>query len=175
LFSAAGLDGEGEELFAGFYEMNSQGFSEFLRIISSHGERLDQVIVAMESTGCYHINLYSFLASQGIRALVVNPLLIANFAKRSLRKTKTDKKDAQTIAKFLLNHREEISQWSLSQDVQDLRDLARERESLCHLISSTRVEIKRVLRTTFPELESIGNLYTGSCFVFFSSIRQPAW
>jgi transposase len=92
---------------------------------------------------------------------VVNPLLIANFAKRSLRKTKTDKKDARTIATFLLNHREEISQLALSQDLQDLRELARERESLCHLIAATKVEIKRVLRTTFPELESIGNLYTG--------------
>ena len=40
-FSAAGLDREGEELFSGSYEMNSHGFSEFLRIISSHGERLD--------------------------------------------------------------------------------------------------------------------------------------
>ena len=40
-FSAAVLDREGEELFLGSYEMNSHGFSEFLRIISSHGERLD--------------------------------------------------------------------------------------------------------------------------------------
>jgi hypothetical protein len=150
-----------EKMIAGFdesYEMDFHGFSEFLGIISSHGEGLDQVIVAMESTGCDHINLYSFLASQGIRAVVVNPLLIANYAKRSLRKTKTDKKDARTIAKFLLDHGEEISQLSLSQDLQDLRDLARERESLCHLMSATKVEIKR---TTFPELESIGNLYSG--------------
>jgi transposase len=160
-FSAAGLDEEGKEHFSGTYEMNSHGFSEFLKALSSHGERLDQMIVAMESTGCYHINLFSFLSSQGIRTVVVNPLLIANFAKLSLRKTKTDKKDALTIAKFVLDHHEEISQLSLSQDHQDLRDLSRERESLCHLIAATKVEIKRVLRTTFPELESIGNLYTG--------------
>jgi transposase len=115
----------------------------------------------MESTGCYHINLFSFLTSQGIRTMVVNPLLIANFAKLSLRKTKTDKKDAMTIARFLLDHHEEISQWSISQDLQDLRDLSRERESLSHLISATKVEIKRVLRTTFPELETIGDIYTG--------------
>jgi hypothetical protein len=35
---------------------------------------------------------------------VINPLLIANFSKLSLRKTKTDKKDAMTIAQFLLVH-----------------------------------------------------------------------
>jgi transposase len=165
-FSAAGLDEEGKEHFSGTYEMNSHGFSEFLKALSSHGERRDQMIVAMESTGCYHINLFSFLSSQGIRTVVVNPLLISNFAKLSLRKTKTDKKDALTIARFLLDHHEEISQLSISQDHQDLRDLSRERESLCHLIAATKVEIKRVLRTTFPELESIGNLYTGAMLRF---------
>ena len=160
-FSAVGLDKEGKELISGTYEMNSNGFSEILRTISSHGERRDQVMVAMESTGCYHINLFSFLTSRGIRTMVVNPLLIANFAKLSLRKTKTDKKDASTIAKFLLAHQEGISELSVSQDLQDLRDLSRERESLCHLIAATKVEIKRVLRTTFPELETIGDIYTG--------------
>jgi transposase len=159
-FSASGLGAEGKELFSGTYKMNSRGFSEFLKTLCSHGERLDQMIVAMESTGCYHINLFSFLSSQEIRTVVVNPLLVSNFAKLSLRKTKTDKKDAMTIARFLMDHHEEVSHLSLSQDHQDLRDLSRERESLCHLMAATKVEIKRVLRTSFPELESIGNLYT---------------
>jgi transposase len=160
LFSAAGIDSKGKESFSKSHSMDSQGFGELLKTITSHCEDLSKVIVAMESTGCYHINLFSFFASQGIRTMVVNPLLIANFAKLSLRKTKTDKKDAMTIARFLMDHHEEISQLSISQDLQDLRDLARERESLSHLIAATKVEIKRVLRTTFPELESIGDIYT---------------
>ncbi len=160
-FSVGGIDSKGNELFTRSHSMDSNGFGELLKTITGYCEDLSKAIVAMESTGCYHINLFSFLSSQGIRTMVVNPLLIANFAKFSLRKTKTDKKDALTIAKFLLDHREEISQLSLSQDHQDLRDLSRERESLCHLMAATKVEIKRVLRTIFPELESIGNLYTG--------------
>lgn len=166
-FSASGLNAEGKELFSGTYEMNSHGFSEFLKTLSSQGEKLDQMLVAMESTGCYHINLFSFLSSQAIRTVVVNPLLIGNFAKLSSRKTKTDKKDALTIARFVLDHHEEISQLSISQDHQDLRDLSRERESLCHLIAATKVEIKRVLRTIFPELESIGNLYNSGMMLRF--------
>ncbi len=109
VFSVAGIDSEGNESFSGSYSMGSNGFGEFLKTITSHCEDLSKVIIAMESTGCYHINLYSFLTSQGIRTMVVNPLLIANYAKLSLRKTKTDKKDARTIAKFLLDHRQEIS------------------------------------------------------------------
>jgi transposase len=160
-FSTAGINSEGQEAFSKAYAMDSNGFEELLKTVKSHCEDVSEVLIAMESTGCYHINLFSFLTSQGIRTMVVNPLLIANFAKLSLRKTKTDKKDATTIARFLLDHHEEISQLSISQDLQDLRDLSRERESLSHLISATKVEIKRVLRTTFPELETIGDIYTG--------------
>jgi transposase len=70
------------------------------------------------------------------------------------------------IARFLMDPHEEVSHLSLSQDHQDLKDLSREKESLCHLMAATKVEIKRVLRTTFPELESIGNLYTGAMLRF---------
>ena len=165
-FSAAGLDAEGKECFSGFYSMDSDGFCKFLEILTTRCQDLQKVLVGMESTGCYHINLFSFLTSRGIQAVVINPLLIANFAKRSLRKTKTDKKDAKTIAKFLMENREEISQLSISQDLQDLRDLARERESISHLITATKVEIKRVLRMTFPELNPWGIFLLGVCFDF---------
>ncbi len=70
---------------------------------------------------------------------------------------------------------------SVTRDLQDLRDLSRERESLCHLISSIKVEIKRVLRTTFPELESMGNLYTRTMVWFLQEypsarlVRAAKW
>jgi transposase len=165
-FSVAGLGAEGKEPFSGSYSMDFEGFGQFLGIITTCCRDREKVLVGMESTGCYHINLFSFLTSQGIQAVVINPLLIANFAKRSLRKTKTDKKDARTIARFLMESQEEISQLSVSQDLQDLRDLARERESVSHLITATKAEIKRVLRTSFPELESVGDLFTRSMLRF---------
>jgi transposase len=112
-FSAAGLDDEGNECFSTFYSMDCAGFGKFLELVTNRCPDRQKVLVAMESTGCYHINLFSFLTAQGILAVVLNPLLIANFAKRSLRKTKTDKKDARTIAKFVLENREEISQLSI--------------------------------------------------------------
>ncbi|MGE5301358.1 MAG: IS110 family transposase [Acidobacteriota bacterium] len=130
------------------------------KTITQQSKDLSKVLVAVESTACYHINLYSFLTAKGIPTVVINPLLIANFAKMSLRKTKTDKKDAMTIAKFLLVHQDAISQLSLSQDLQDFRDIARERESACNMLSAHKVEVKRLLQSTFPELERIGDLST---------------
>ena len=102
-FSVAGLDSEGNALFKDSYDMDGEYFGRFLDVLTRHCSDLKEVMAAMESTGCYHLNLFSFLVGRGIEAVVVTPLLIANFAKLSLRKTKTDKKDAMTIAQFICN------------------------------------------------------------------------
>lgn len=165
-FSSSGLDSDGAVCFNDSFPMDADGFSKFWTTMTAQQPDISAIVVGMESTACYHINLFSYLTSHGIRAIVINPLLIANFAKLTLRKTKTDKKDATTIAQFLLVHRDTINQMSVSQDMQDMRDLARERESITQLISATKTEVKRVLQTTFPELERLCGIYTGSMLAF---------
>ena len=167
-FAAAGLNPEGIELFRGAFNMDAEGFNHFLGIILQHCKEPDQILATMESTGCYQLNLFSFLTTHSIKAIVINPLLISNFAKMSLRKTKTDKKDAMTIARFILQYREAVSQLSVSQELQDLRDVARERESLSHLMSATKAEIRRLLRITFPELEAKYDVFTKVMLQFLS-------
>lgn len=156
--SAQGIDSTGRGCFSLTVAMDSGGFMELWTAIMLHCKDLSEVIVAVESTACYHINLFPFFTAKGVNTVVINPLLISNFAKLSLRKTKTDKKDAMTIAQFLLVHRDAISHLSLSQDLQDFRDIAREKESVSHMISAHKVEIKRILQTTFPELENLCNI-----------------
>lgn len=157
--TAQGLDKNSKKLFYLRFAMNSEGFSELLKMMMKHAESVTEVRVAMESTGCYHINLFSFLSSEGVPCVVLNPLLVTNFARLSLRKTKTDKKDALTIAQFLLSNEKSLSTVAFSQDTQDLKDLARERESLTVLISGMKNDIKRLLQGTFPELEKLCNPY----------------
>ena len=172
-----GLNANGETLFSLSFTMNRAGFFKLLDELRSKSQDLSNVFVAMESTACYHINLFSFLTANAVNTVVVNPLLISNFARLSLRKTKTDKKDASTIAQFALMHKDSISQLSVTQDLQDLRDLARESESLCQLISINKTEIKRLLQTLFPELETICDLSTKVMLDFlqeFSSARMVA-
>ena len=158
--SAQGIGVEGGKVFYLDFKMDSDGFATFMEQINTHSESLDKVSVAMESTGCYHINLLSFLISKGIRCYVINPLLIANFSKLSLRKTKTDRKDAMTIARFLLAHMDSLSAFDESQDSQDMRDIAREREALTFVISDMKNDIKRLLQVTFPEIEYFGKVFS---------------
>jgi transposase len=158
--SANGIDEHGRNRFELSFDMDGTGFEELLKAIEANNDSHEDVVAAMESTACYHVNLYSFLSAKGIETVVINPLLIVNFAKLSLRKTKTDKKDARTIAQFILAHKDSVTQLAVSQDMQDIRDMARERESLCHQISAAKVEIRRLLHITFPELESMCNPFT---------------
>jgi transposase len=164
--SAQGLDREGRKLFYLDFAMNGEGFSEFLKVLKAHCGDFSGVRVGMESTGCYHINLFAFLCSEGMVCVVINPLLISNFARLSLRKTKTDKKDALTIAQFLLAHRNKLSQVSYSQNSQDLKDLARERESLAVMIAGLKNDVRRLLQLNFPELEHRCKLFTETMLRF---------
>ena len=155
--------------------MTADGFEQLLKAITSYCKDLGEVTVAMESTGCYHVNLFSFLTYKGIRCIIINPLLTANFAKLSLRKTKTDKKDALTIAQFLLVQKDSLLKTDLSPDRQDLKDLAREHESLTNLIAGMKNDIRRMLQITFPELESICNIFSETILEFlrqFPSARS---
>jgi transposase len=167
--SAQGIDSNGKGRFSLTFTMDSEGFMQLWKAITAHSKDLSEVNAAVESTACYHINLYSFLVAKGVSTVVINPLLITNFVKLSLRKTKTDKKDAMSIAQFLLANRDTISQLSLSQDLQDFRDIARERESIGNMLSAHKVEIKRLLQSTFPELERIADLSTRVMLEFIAA------
>ena len=105
-FDACCIASHGDRLFNLSASMDRKGFEELIKQLSALSITRESVLVGMESTACYHINLYSFLISLGYSVTVLNPLLISNFVKLQLRKTKTDKKDAYVIAQFLLLSRD---------------------------------------------------------------------
>lgn len=77
------------------------GFNLFINTLS---QLKQDYLIALEDTGHYAFNLLDFLHEHGATVYTYNPLLIKEFAKSlSLRKTKTDKKDARTIALKLLS------------------------------------------------------------------------
>jgi transposase len=160
---ACGIGEGGEKVFSLTSTMDRKGFEKLL----VHLKETDRafVLVGLESTACYHIALFSYLTAQGYRVVIINPLLIANFVKLQLRKTKTDKKDARTIAQFLMLRKEALSHQVVSADLMELRDLARRRERLTDQVTKLKGNMKRILSVIFPELEH----HTG---VFAKSILQ---
>ena len=83
-----------------------KGFDELLRTILNAlgGDPIQNAKVGLEHTGHYSINIKRFLESQGFVVTSFNPLETNAFRKAStLRKTKTDKCDAKTIATMLFS------------------------------------------------------------------------
>jgi transposase len=60
----------------------------------------EDCLVAMEATGHYWRNLYTFLVGEGFSIALLNPLRARRFAEEDLARTKTDAIDALGIARF---------------------------------------------------------------------------
>lgn len=159
-FDVFGITGDEAKLFQFSATMNRQGFEKVKRYLAA--VPISSVLIGMESTASYHVNLFSYLVSEGYRVLLINPLLISNYVKMQLRKTKTDKKDAVVIAQFLIANGDTMVQRAPSSLITDLRDLSRQRERLVDEMTSLKSEIKRLLNITFPELEHMVGIFTKS-------------
>ncbi len=157
-FDACGIGEEGKKLFSLSCPMNREGFDKLVTRLAAVSTA--SLLLGMESTASYHIALFSYLTAKGYRVAIINPLLIANFAKLSLRKTKTDKKDAFTIAQFVLLRKETLA--TGSPHLTELKDLSRRRERLVDQMTALKNDMKRILSVTFPELETIAGVFTKS-------------
>ena len=60
--------------------------------------------VVVESTGSYHTPVARWLYNSGIYVSVVNAMLVHHYGNNSLRRAKTDKKDAVKLANYGLDH-----------------------------------------------------------------------
>lgn len=64
----------------------------------------DEVKVVMEATGIYHLPVLSYLKTEGIFVSVINPYEMKTYRSQGLRKVKTDRQDAITIANYGIDH-----------------------------------------------------------------------
>ena len=67
--------------------------------------------VVMEYTGTYFEPIAQYLHNNGIFVSVVNALLIHDYGGNSLRKVKTDKKDALKLASYALDRWTELEEY----------------------------------------------------------------
>lgn len=89
---------------------------------------ISEIKVGLEATGHYHLNLLRSLLDNGLDSYVINPLHTNLFRKdQSLRKTKTDKVDAASIAMMLLTDRTLKPYSDTSYHNEELKSLTRYR------------------------------------------------
>ena len=99
------ISSEGEVLADVFtIQNNAEGFDMLLQTIRRCARPEDKIKVGLEATGHYSYNILGFLLDKGLDTYVINPLHTNLYRKSlSLRKTKTDRVDARTIAAMLMS------------------------------------------------------------------------
>ena len=151
------INSDGEVLFNAFTISNSkEGFDNLYQKISSVADDLSKVKVGLEATGHYSYNLLGYLLDKGLPTFVINPLHTNLYRKSlSLRKTKTDKVDAHTIAMMLMSDVNLKSYSNTLYHNEELKSLTRYRFDKVSERAKLKQSITRLVNILFPELEKI--------------------
>ena len=162
---------DGEVLFKSFSIPNNRdGFETLFQKIQSVSDDLTKVKVGLEATGHYSYNLLGFLLDKGLTTFVINPLHTNLYRKSlSLRKTKTDKVDAHTIASMIMSDVNLKSYSDTSYHNEELKSLTRYRFDKVQERAKLKTSISRLVCILFPELEKlVPSLHMASVYALLS-------
>lgn len=136
------------------FSNDREGFNTLLNVLNDL-DPIQEKRIGFESTGHYGSNLKIFLETNGYSFVEFNPLLVNRFLKsETLRRTKTDKADAQKIALYL-SSRDYKPNPNSSYHLQCLKSLTRTRENLVKERTRTLIQMTNILDKIFPEFKPI--------------------
>lgn len=134
----------------------NEGFHQLLNLLKSL-DNSQQIRIGFEATGHYGMNLKLLLEKNNYSFMEFNPALVKQFIKgQTLRRTKTDKKDAMLITKYLISvdYKPHPKQFYHKFA---LKSLSRKREKLVKQRSYYLVQLTNILDLIFPEFKPLFN------------------
>ena len=151
------LNSEGVVLADVFTIPNTlEGFNTLLDKLRSCTTSKDSIKVGLEATGHYSYNILGFLLDTGLATYVLNPLRTNLYRKSlSLRKTKTDRVDARTIASMLLSDVGLKPYTDTAYHNEELKSLTRYRFDKVKERAKLKTSVSRLVCILFPELEKL--------------------
>lgn len=174
------LNSEGVVLADAFTIPNNlEGFQTLLDKLQDCTTPQDSIKVGLEATGHYSYNILGFLLDNGLVTYVLNPLRTNLYRKSlSLRKTKTDRVDARTIAAMLLSDAGLKPYTNTAYHNEELKSLTRYRFDKVNERAQLKQSVSRLVCILFPELEKlVSSLHTASVYALleeFPDARQIA-
>lgn len=161
------VNSDGDVLYDVFTISNTlDGFNDLFCKIKSVSSNLSKTKVGLEATGHYSYNLLGFLLDKGLTTYVINPLHTNLYRKSlSLRKTKTDKVDARTIASMLMSCVDLKPYTKTLYHNQELKSLTRYRFDKVSERAKLKQSVARLVNILFPELEKlVSTLHSASVY-----------
>ena len=149
---------------------NMDGFGLLLERIQSFSPCNGKIKVGLEATGHYSLSILGFLINSGLPTYVINPLLTNQYRKvKSLRKTKTDRVDARTIAALLLSDVGLTPYTDTSYHNEELKSLTRYRFDKVRERAKLKQSLSRLVTILFPELEKlVSTLHMATVYALLS-------
>ena len=112
--------------------------------------------VVMEATGIYYEPIARRLYEHGIFVSVVNPMLISDFGENTLRKAKTDKKDALKIANYALISWLDLVEYKPEEDLRrNLKTLNRQLKKVAKVNTMLKNNLISLTDTAFPGINKL--------------------
>ena len=167
------LSSEGEVLADVFTVTNNRdGFETLYQRIRSCARPTDNIKVGLEATGHYSYNILGFLLDNGLATYVINPLHTNLYRKSlSLRKTKTDRIDARTIAAMLMSNVDLKSYTDTAYHNEELKSLTRYRFDKVRQRAKLKQSVSRLVNILFPELDTlVPTLHMASVYALLSEL-----
>ena len=108
--------------------------------------------VVMEATGNYHLPVAWLLNDSGIYVSVVNAMLVHDYGNNSLRRAKTDKKDAIKLANYGLDHWLSLPRYVPEEDTRlMLKNCYRQYRQYSKIQTMLKNNLISLLDTAFPD------------------------
>ena len=137
---------------------DKSGFESLLKKLTLRDLLTDsKLLVGMEATGHYFLNIYDFLLSLGLsvdQIALLNPLQVKSFRNTNLRGAKSDNVDAERIA--ILLQFGNFDRCNVATDhIMTLRELTRLKADLTANLGSLKRKMIAVIDRIFPEFAQI--------------------
>ena len=146
-----------QQIVSKFTITNDKDGFEQLRISLNSLSNSEDIRIGFESTAHYALNLELFLENSLLTFMEVNPVLISEYKKsKTLRRTKTDSVDCESIARWLMTVEYKPHSKGFYH-AYSLKSLTRLRDKLIRQRSFYLVKITNVLDHTFPEFKPFFN------------------
>ncbi|MBU6080430.1 MULTISPECIES: IS110 family transposase [Allobacillus] len=161
---ARAVDDRGVDLVKRLVIKNTaEGFTELVRWAESLSNELNRthIIIGMEPTGHYWLNLAYFLKDRGLKVVLVNPMKVKKSKELDDDSpTKNDTKDAKVIAQNVRDGR--FHEPTLPEDVYaELREGMRLHDMIQEDLNSIQAQMHNLLDRYFPEFLTVFKNWTG--------------
>jgi transposase len=112
--------------------------------------------VVMEATGNYHTPVAWLLHDAGLYVSVVNAMLVHDYGNNSLRRAKTDKKDAVKLANYGLDHWLTLPRYVPEEDTRlALKNCYRQYQQYSKVQTMLKNNLISLLDTAFPDVNRL--------------------